>query len=192
MEFDKFFLFTMKRIAYLILTLILVIDFYGITGIAQAEEKMYLKSPAFKHGGFIPPKYTCDGENVSPPLEWGNVPAKTKSFVLICDDPDAPRGTWVHWILYNIPSNVRTLAENVPALSVLPATGARHGTNSWSRIGYGGPCPPGGTHRYFFKLYAIDAILDLSPGATKNDVIQAIKGRVLSEAILMGKYSRQK
>ncbi|MCX7817119.1 MAG: YbhB/YbcL family Raf kinase inhibitor-like protein [Syntrophales bacterium] len=153
---------------------------------------MYLRSTAFKHGDLIPPKYTCDGENISPPLEWGNIPANTKSFVLICDDPDAPKGTWVHWVVYNIPANVRKLEENIPARNVLPVTGAKHGLNSWAKIGYGGPCPPSGTHRYFFKIYALDAVLDLGPGATKNDVLQSMKGKVLSEAILMGRYSRKK
>ena len=151
---------------------------------------MTITSPAFEHGGMIPAKYTCDGENISHALEWSDVPAGTRSLVLINDDPDAPVGLWVHWVVYDIPPSAKGLPEHVdPSQEVLP-NGARQGANSWSRIGYGGPCPPGGTHRYFFKLYALDAEIALPPGATKNEVEQAIQGHVIEQAELMGKYSR--
>jgi len=151
---------------------------------------MKLISSAFKEGEMIPSKYTCDGPDVSPPLEWSDAPAGTKSFALISDDPDAPVGTWVHWVIFNIPANEHKLEENVPKTEVLK-NGARQGKNDFGRLGYGGPCPPGGTHRYFFKLYALDRELDLRPGATKRDLLKAMEGHVLAEAYLMGKYKRR-
>lgn len=148
-----------------------------------------LKSPAFGYGEPIPRRYTCDGEDVSPPLEWTDPPAGTVSFALIMDDPDAPVGTWDHWVLFDIPADVRSLPEGVPP-DAEPPQGGRHGQNSWRRLGYGGPCPPGGTHRYFFRLYALDTTLDLPSGATKGDVLQAMEGHILGQAELMGTYSR--
>jgi hypothetical protein len=148
-----------------------------------------LTSPVFAPGESIPRKYTCDGDDVSPPLEWGDPPQGTQSFALIADDPDAPMGTWVHWVLYDLPAGTRALPESVPADPQL-AGGGRHGENSWPRLGYGGPCPPSGTHRYFFKLYALDTMLDLESGATKRQVLQAIEGHVLAQAELMGTYAR--
>jgi Raf kinase inhibitor-like YbhB/YbcL family protein len=150
---------------------------------------MDIKSKAFTEGGMIPAKYTCDGENVSPPLEWTNAPSSTKSFALISDDPDAPVGTWVHWVIYNIPPEVTKLDEHIKSEKEFK-TGMRQGNNDWPKIGYGGPCPPSGTHRYYFKLYAVDALLDLKPGATKAQVLQAMKGHILAEAQLMAKYRR--
>jgi Raf kinase inhibitor-like YbhB/YbcL family protein len=149
-----------------------------------------LTSAAFAAGEPIPPKYTCDGDDVSPPLEWSEPPAGTQSFALICDDPDAPVGTWVHWVLFNLPAGARALPEAVPADADLP-DGSRHGNNSWPRLGYGGPCPPSGTHRYFFKLYALDTALDLAAGASKKELLGAMEGHVLAQAELMGTYSRQ-
>lgn len=148
-----------------------------------------LRSSAFEHNARIPEKYTCDGEDVSPPLSWDVPPDGTESFALIVDDPDAPVGTWVHWVLFDLPGSARTLPEGVPARERLD-DGSRHGRNSWGRLGYGGPCPPGGVHRYFFKLYALDTALGLAPGATKEQVVRAIEGHVLAEAILMGRYGR--
>ena len=146
---------------------------------------------AFVNGKPIPEKHTCDGGDVSPPLQWSNAPASTKSFVLIADDPDAPVGTWVHWVLYDLPSTTTALAENTPKTQFLPG-GAKQGLNDFRRLGYGGPCPPPGKpHRYFFKLYALDTLLDLKPGATKKDVEAAMKGHVLAEAQLMGTYQRR-
>ena len=148
-----------------------------------------LKSTAFAAGQPIPRQYTCDGENVSPPLQWNDPPAGTQSLALICDDPDAPAGTWVHWVLYNLPAKTRTLAEAIPATADLP-DGSRHGKNGWGRLGYGGPCPPSGTHRYFFKLYALDTVLGLASGADKNQLLQAMQGHILAQTELMGTYKR--
>jgi Raf kinase inhibitor-like YbhB/YbcL family protein len=154
------------------------------------EEKLIgLWSNAFKEGEFIPRKYTCDDINVSPPLEWDRIPGKAKSLALICDDPDAPMGTWVHWVIYNIPVNINNLTENIPGDKVLE-TGALQGTNDFRKTGYGGPCPPGGTHRYYFKIYALDSELELNPGATKGELLHAMEGHILSDGKLMGKYSR--
>jgi Raf kinase inhibitor-like YbhB/YbcL family protein len=150
---------------------------------------MEIRSSAFKDGGFIPEKYTCDGLDISPPLEWSQVPDGTKSFTLICDDPDAPMGTWVHWVLYNLPGNTRELAGKVPPLEVLE-NGARQGRNDFRRIGYGGPCPPRGTHRYYFKIYALDQNLDIGAGISVKELIGAMEGHVLAEGQLMGKYKR--
>jgi Raf kinase inhibitor-like YbhB/YbcL family protein len=126
---------------------------------------------------------------VSPPLKWGSLPDGTKSLVLICDDPDAPVGTWVHWVYYDIPVQTKDLPENV-APDERPAPGGIQGINDFSRIGYGGPCPPGGTHRYFFKLYALDTLLNLSPGATKSQIVKAMENHVVDHVQLMGKYHR--
>jgi Raf kinase inhibitor-like YbhB/YbcL family protein len=150
---------------------------------------MIIASPAFTEGNMLPAKYTCDGQDISPPLEWKNVPTGTKSLALIHDDPDAPMGTWVHWVAYNILPNITKLDENVKPEKVFK-NGMRQGNNDWPKIGYGGPCPPSGTHRYYFKLYALDTMLDLRPGATKAQVLQAMKGHILAEAQLMGKYQR--
>ncbi len=147
-------------------------------------------SPVFAHAQPIPARYSCDGEDISPPLAWGDPPEETLSFALISDDPDAPVGTWVHWVLYNLPAEGRALTEAVPPDAEL-ADGSRHGQNSWRRLGYGGPCPPSGTHRYFFKLYALDTVLELAPGASKQQLLEAMQGHVLSQAELMGVYSRQ-
>ena len=149
-----------------------------------------LISPAFEDGEIIPAKYSCDGEDVSPPLEWSGVPEGTKSFALICDDPDAPIGTWVHWVLWGLPADTTSLPEGVPTDEAIEA-GALQGKNDFKRIGYGGPCPPGGkTHRYFFKLYALDSGLDLAPGAKKKDVEKAMKGHILAQGQLVGRYKR--
>jgi Raf kinase inhibitor-like YbhB/YbcL family protein len=149
-----------------------------------------ITSPAFEEGGLIPPKYTCDGADISPPLQWDAVPEGTKSIALISDDPDAPVGTWVHWVLYNHPPHAKELAENIPPDESLPS-GARQGITDFRRIGYGGPCPPSGTHRYFFKIYALDTVLDLPPRAGKSDLVNAMEGHILAQGQLIGKYKRQ-
>jgi Raf kinase inhibitor-like YbhB/YbcL family protein len=150
-----------------------------------------ITSSAFAEGGLIPPKYTCDGEDISPPLEWNPVPDGTKSVALICDDPDAPMGTFVHWVLYNLPADTRELPEDMPRDGVLP-DGARQGTTDFGRTGYGGPCPPGGTHRYYFKIYALDAEIEPNrPGLKKSDLLKAMKGRILAEGRLVGRYKRR-
>lgn len=149
---------------------------------------MNITSRVFENGKTIPSKYTCDGPDISPSLSWNDIPNNTKSFVLIVDDPDAPHGTWDHWILFNIPSDVRALSENI---SVLPES-TRQGKNSWGKTGYGGPCPPFGVHRYFFKLYALDDVLTLDDGSTKTEIMSAMKNHVIAEASLLGKYERIK
>ena len=156
------------------------------------EKKMDIKitSSAFEEGGLIPPKYTCDGADISPPLQWEAVPEGTKSIALISDDPDAPMGTWVHWVLFNLPAETKELAENVPPDSTLP-NGARQGTTDFGRVGYGGPCPPSGTHRYFFKIYALDTEVDLPAGADKSRLLKAMQGHILGQGQLIGKYKRQ-
>jgi Raf kinase inhibitor-like YbhB/YbcL family protein len=148
-----------------------------------------IRSSAFEEGELIPEKYTCDGEDVSPPLSWTQIPKETKSIVLICDDPDAPMGTWVHWVLFGLSPDTLELPEGISYEKEVLG-GAKHGLNDFRRYGYGGPCPPGGTHRYFFKLYAVDTQVDLNAGATKNEVLNAIKGHILAEGKLMGRYSR--
>ncbi len=150
---------------------------------------MVLTSTAFADGQRIPATYTCDGENVSPPLAWTDPPVGTKSFALISDDPDAPVGTWVHWVVYNVPPSVRQLPDAFPSDKARP-DGTRQGLTDFGRIGYGGPCPPSGTHRYFFKLYALDTVLSLPPGATKAKLEEAMQGYTLSQAQLVGTYRR--
>jgi hypothetical protein len=153
--------------------------------------KLDIKSTAFGEGNSIPKQYTCDGADISPQLSWSQPPEGTGSMVLICDDPDAPMGTWVHWVLYGLSPDTLEISENIPDDKEVLG-GAKHGVNDFHKYGYGGPCPPGGTHRYFFKLYAVDTeVVDLDPGATKDEVLVAIKGHVLAEGELMGRYSRQ-
>lgn len=149
-----------------------------------------LTSPVFKEGERIPDRYTCEGEDVSPPLHWSVPPAATKSFVVIADDPDAPGGTWVHWVIYNLSLDLRGLPEGIPARDHW-LDGALQGLTDFKRVGYGGPCPPPGKpHRYYFKLYALDAVLNLKPRATKSQVLEACKGHILGEAQLMGRFGR--
>lgn len=150
-----------------------------------------LTSSAFTNKSAIPSKYTCDGNDTSPPLAWSNAPAGTKSFALISDDPDAPSGTWVHWVMWNIPSSATSLSEGIAKTAAL-SDGTKQGINDSRRPGYGGPCPPSGTHRYFFKLYALDTVLDLQPNTTKPQLESAINGHVLGQTELMGTYSRSR
>jgi Raf kinase inhibitor-like YbhB/YbcL family protein len=159
----------------------------GDTTFEKGGQSMTFKltSPAFELGRSIPTRYTCDGEDVSPPLRWSDPPAGTRSFALIVDDPDAPAGVWDHWIVFNLPDNLDGLLEKAS----LPAA-SRVGQNSWRQARYGGPCPPRGTHRYFFKLYALDTDLNLPAGAAKKQVLKAMEGHILAQAELMGTYSR--
>lgn len=150
---------------------------------------MVLKSKAFQNGGRIPKDFTCDGKHASPPLVWSDTPKGVKTYALICDDPDAPGRVWVHWVVFNIPAAVTELPENMLKTRILP-NGACQGVNTSRGIGYEGPCPPSGTHRYYFKLYALDAELSLEPGCTKEDVLKVMEGHVLEEAQLMGTYAR--
>lgn len=148
-----------------------------------------ITSSAFSEGQMIPTRHTCDGPDVSPDLAWSGVPEKTQSLALICDDPDAPVGTWVHWVVFNLPAGADGLPAEIPPDAILE-NGARHGINDFRKLGYGGPCPPGGTHRYFFKLYALDTALELESGITKARLLEAMEGHILAEAQLMGKYKR--
>ena len=149
-----------------------------------------LQSAAFRSGGDIPARFSCQAADVSPPLSWSDPPSNTQAFALIVDDPDAPSGTWVHWVAYDLPAAVHSLAEDVPKQEALPAGGAQ-GVNDFQKIGYGGPCPPPGkAHRYFFRLYALDAKTNLKPGASKKELENAMKGHVLSKAELVGRFAR--
>ena len=145
---------------------------------------LQLTSPACSEGGSIPAKFTCTGENVSPALAWTGAPDGVRSYALIMDDPDAPRGTWVHWVVFNLPGDRSGLPEDVGQDVGVP------GTNTYGRTGYGGPCPPSGTHRYFFKLYALDTALNLKAGASKEDVLRAMEGHILAQGELMGTYHK--
>ena len=146
---------------------------------------MTITSPAFENGEPIPTKFTCDGEDINPPLVFANVPQEAKSLALIVDDPDAPNGMWVHWVVWNIdPATTEVGVNKVPA-------GAQLGVNDFRQTPYGGPCPPSGTHRYYFKLYALDLKMTLGAGTTKAVLEKAMKGRIIAQAELMGKYKRK-
>lgn len=153
------------------------------------KSEIKVTSVAFQEGQPIPRQYTCAGVNISPPLEWSGVPKAAKTIAIIVDDPDAPSGAWVHWVLYNAPADNIGFVENVPAGETLKAGGFQ-GKNDFEKIGYGGPCAPSGTHRYFFKLYAVDAELPLKAGATRAELEQAMQGHVVAQGQLMGTYSR--
>ena len=148
-----------------------------------------LSSSAFAAGQPIPGQYTCRGKDISPPLSWGEPPKGTQSFALTCDDPDAPGGVWVHWTIYNLPGNTRALLEGLPTDGQLP-DGSRQGLNGWRQTGYRGPCPPSGTHRYFFRLYALDAPLNLPAGADKQQLTKAMEGHILLQAELRGTFKK--
>ncbi len=150
---------------------------------------LLLTSRAFKDGEMIPSHYTSDGDDVTPPLAWTNVPEGTKCFALICEDPDAASGSFCHWVIYNIPSNITNFPEAFPSLNSLP-NGTKQGATDFGGIGYRGPAPPSGIHRYYFKLYALSSLLDLEPGATKDQLEKKMQRRILGEAQLMGKYGR--
>jgi hypothetical protein len=185
-----------KKYLFFFLAMCLVATgFDGLLAKVQVNTKMKggkimeIKSSSFNHEDMIPAKYTCDGQNISPPLSWSGAPEKTKSFALICDDPDAPVGLWVHWVIFDMPASVNSLPEKTSRQAEIAGTG-KNGKNTSGRFGYDGPCPPGGTHRYFFKLYALDTTLNLPPGLKKDELLEAMKGHILSEAQLMGRYKR--
>lgn len=151
-----------------------------------------IKTDAFSRGGDVPTQHTCDGQNISPALHWDNAPQATKSFALVMDDPDALLGGWIHWVVYGIPAAVDQLKEGVPKSETL-ANGSKQGITDFQRPGYDGPCPPPGKpHRYYFKLYALDTLLDLPPNQTRAKLLEAMAGHILAEARLMGHYQRQK
>ena len=160
------------------------------TTASSQDQKTAIKvtSTAFKEGEAIPRQYTCDGVNISPSLEWTPTPG-AKTVAIVCDDPDAPAGTWTHWLVYNLPGATMGLIENMPAQEKVGGSGMQ-GTNDFVKIGYGGPCPPRGTHRYFFKLYALDTELPLKPGATKDQLMKAMEGHVMAQGQLMGRYAK--
>ena len=151
--------------------------------------EIVVTSTAFTEGGMIPKEHTCDGGDVSPPLAWTGIPKGTKTLALICDDADAPRGTWVHWVAFNIPSSVKELPAKVPSEKTFDG-GAKHGVNDFLKLGYGGPCPPAGTHRYYFRLFALDRELALDSGIAKGQLLKAMEGHILAEGQLMGRYKR--
>jgi Raf kinase inhibitor-like YbhB/YbcL family protein len=181
-----------RRYYFIVILVVAALGLFGSfheTVSAEGGKAMQLMSLVFTEGGMIPTKYTCKGQDISPPLEWKDAPPGTKSFALICDDPDAPGATWVHWVVYNIPPNITKLTEDIrPDKEFI--NGMMQGNNDWPKIGYGGPCPPSGTHRYYFKLYALDAVLPLRPGIRKGALLQAMKGHILAEAQLMGTYKK--
>jgi Raf kinase inhibitor-like YbhB/YbcL family protein len=180
---------------YLILSLLLALG--CLATICACSHPSSETSPAtlelistdFAPGGMIPNPLTCDGGDLSPALQWKAPPAATQSFALIADDPDAPVGTWVHWVIFDLPPNLRSLPQNFPK-SEQAADGSRQGKNDFDKIGYGGPCPPSGTHRYYFKLYALDTKLNLKPGSTKKEVERAMQGHILARGETIGRYSR--
>jgi Raf kinase inhibitor-like YbhB/YbcL family protein len=155
----------------------------------QEKAEIKLTSAAFKEGEPIPRAYTCNGVNISPPLEWSGVPKTAKTIAIVSDDPDAPGGTWVHWVLYNLPADNIGLVENMPAKETLKAGGFQ-GKNDFGKTAYGGPCPPSGTHRYVFKIYALDSELPLKAGATKAELLKAMDDHVVLQGQLMGTYRR--
>ena len=149
-----------------------------------------IKSEAFEKGGYINSEYTCEAEDISPALSWSDVPVGTKSFALICDDPDAPAKSWSHWVIFNIPADKANLAKDIPKIGRFD-DGTIQGLNDFGKVGYGGPCPPPGrAHRYFFKLYALDTNLLLYENATKDDCLEAIKGHIIAEAETFGVYKK--
>jgi Raf kinase inhibitor-like YbhB/YbcL family protein len=160
--------------------------FAAIASFAAGGAKMKVTSSAFQEGGNIPSKFTCDGADVNPALRFEGAPAEAKSLVLIVDDPDAPVGLFTHWLVWNIDPKTSEIAE-----SSAPG-GAVQGTNDFPKKGYGGPCPPSGTHRYYFKIFALDQTLDLKPGAKRTEVDAAMRGHVIAQGELMGRYSRKK
>jgi len=188
---------TRRRIFYMLVLLACLCFIKGTTDRVYIKTRggvkmaIIISSTAFTDGGMIPRDYTCDGKDISPPLAWTGVPEGTKSLAIICDDPDAPMGTWVHWVLFNIPATVNGLSQSIPPDKVLE-NGARHGINDFRKFGYGGPCPPSGTHRYYFKIYALDTELVQEPGLTKAKLLRAMDGHIMVEGQLMGRYKRQR
>jgi Raf kinase inhibitor-like YbhB/YbcL family protein len=184
-----------KRADWAILAVFVLLCFcLGANGSRARKEgrKVDLKvtSTAFKDGEAMASKYSFNGGNASPPIAWNNAPEGTKSFALICDDPDAPKGDWVHWVIYYIPPSVKSLAEHQPKTAALP-NGAKQGTNEFPKIGYDGPAPPSGTHRYFFRVFALNTELNLQPSATKQQLLKAMEGHVLAHGQVMGKFSKR-
>jgi Raf kinase inhibitor-like YbhB/YbcL family protein len=183
----------MKQILFLSVVFVILLSSCTSTSTStpEADMSLTLKSTAFGNGQSIPAKYSCIGKNVSPDLAWGDPPAGTQSFALIVDDPDAPMGTWVHWVLFNIPADKRSLPEDVPVTGKNADPNAIYvGKNSSGNMHYDGPCPPSGMHRYYFKLYALDTIVNLLPGASKEELLKQMEGHILAQGELMGTFSK--
>jgi Raf kinase inhibitor-like YbhB/YbcL family protein len=176
-----------------VISTMLLISFYsaaGQPGTSQSAKAMNLKSNSFKSGEFIPGQNTCDGLDFSPHLEWSDIPSGTQSFAIICNDPDAPAGDWIHWVVVNIPANVHHLDEHF-VVAEHTFRGVIAGINDFRLYEYRGPCPPGGVHRYFFRVFALDVLLDVKKGISASDLQGKMKGHILAEGVLMGKYSRK-
>lgn len=178
----------MKYIINISLLLLAVMNIYAGDS-TSSEMSFKITSKAFVDYGFIPVIYTCSGKNISPPLAWSNIPEKTKSLAIVCDDPDAPSGVWVHWVVFNIPATVKSLMEEQSLQKEFP-NGMKQGSNDSKKIGYSGPCPPSGVHRYFFKIYALDQKLKLEAGATKAQLLKAMEKHIIAEAQLIGKFKK--
>ena len=181
--------FHINYIFILITAFVVLSSFAQTNKQANKMEKINLTSPSFNEGELIPSKYTCDGKNISPALKWDKPSNEIKRFALIVEDPDSPGGTFVHWIIYNIPANVTSFQEDVTPIKNIPDE-VLIGTNNFGHIGYGGPCPPSGTHRYYFRIYGLNSAVHLEAGAEKGDLMRAMQKYIIAEGELMGKYSR--
>jgi Raf kinase inhibitor-like YbhB/YbcL family protein len=188
MHFKKPFVFCVMIVMILILMMFVSCSRSG--GDAKKVAALEVKSTAFGHAKSMSDKYTCDDVDVSPPLEWKNAPAGTKSFAIICETPDAPAGNWVQWVIYDIPADITNLPQSVAKTGQLDF-GARQGKNDFDQMGYSGPCLPAGEHRFFFRVYALDGPTNLNAGAKKDELVEAMKGHILAEGALMGVYARE-
>ena len=180
------------NLLYIIFLSVIIFNFNYIFAIKNKKGfamDFKLRSLMFEDGGLIPKEFTCEGDNISPPLLWTGQPEKTKTYAIICQDPDSPVGIWVHWIIFNIPSSLTRLPSGIPLIEKM-SDGTMQGKNDFKKLGYGGPCPPSGTHRYFFSMFALDTKLYLPKDATKKDLVNGMQGHVLAQAQLIGKYQR--
>jgi Raf kinase inhibitor-like YbhB/YbcL family protein len=180
----------MKKICglFLIGMILITIPVFGQEG-EGVMQKIEVRSSAFGEGERIPSDFTCDGADMSPPIEWSGVPVRAQSLAVIVDDPDATSGNWTHWLVYDLPPDLTQLRAGISAKEKLPGE-ALQGRTDFGKTGYGGPCPPSGEHRYFFKVYALDAMLRLKSGASKQELLRAMQGHILAEGVLMGRYDR--
>ncbi|MDY6820168.1 MAG: YbhB/YbcL family Raf kinase inhibitor-like protein [Deferribacterota bacterium] len=181
-----------KHLLYISILIIIFFNIPIFVSIGENNRNFTITSPAFKNGQEIPIKYTCEGKNISPPIKWFNIPKETNSLALIVEDPDAPAGIWVHWIIYNIPPNINGLTEQAGDLKSKLPKSADYGINSWKNLGYDGPCPPSNRHRYIFRLYALDKTLKNLKTPTKSELKTKMKGHIISVAKLIGTYERKK
>jgi Raf kinase inhibitor-like YbhB/YbcL family protein len=185
MHFKRHFVFCV-----MILVLMVFVSCSGSDGGAKKVAALELKSSGFGHAMSMSDKYTCDDVDISPPLEWKNAPAGTKGFAIICETPDAPTGNWVQWVIYDIPADITNLPQSLPKTGQLDF-GAKQGKNDFDQVGYSGPCLPAGQHRFFFRVYAMDALTNLKEGVKKEELVEAMKGHILAEGSLMGIYARE-